>query len=163
MATTRKRRTPASRSRKITVGGLVKDLQAPALITAGMVGGKYIATGIDSLVSKMLPEPVVADPAVSGLAGTVKSYITPVGLLAIGLIAPKFTSNAMIKNALAGVAVYGALKTVKEVTSADLLAGFKGVRGLKGSPMGRLGNPYRMTARIPANAMTRPTNTGASY
>jgi len=163
MATTKRRRTtPASRKSKVTLSGLASDLQTPALVAGGMIGGKYLGTEIDSLVEKMFPAPVVADTPVSGLAGTVKSYVTPLSLLLIGLVAPKFTTNTMARNAFAGVAVLGALKTVTAVTNTNFLAGFKGVKGLKGAPtMGRV-LPQRIVARIPANQFAAPVRGNVS-
>jgi len=136
-------------SRKLNVKNVAKGLQAPALTTAGFVGGAFIVTFLNNLVAK------ASAGSVSGLMSVAQKYGVPALVAVAGVFAPDYLklgpAGAYSKPLFTGISSYGAFNIVKTALGKDLLSGYKGVGALMNYT-----DPVAGGYRLPAPRITLP-------
>jgi hypothetical protein len=118
MATTRKRKrnlgaTP-SRSKSLSFKKMGNDLKGPGTILAGIIGGAMIDKFLLSKVAFLQPKE----------GSKMSNFIKPAAILALGLAGRQLAPGGpMVKDAMDGVAIYGAIKGVNAATGKDVMTG----------------------------------------
>ncbi|MFK5855786.1 MAG: hypothetical protein QM503_06620 [Bacteroidota bacterium] len=121
MANASKKRSTA-RKGTITLKKVTDKVPETLLTVGGLYSGQLLYSVVQKIVEKFVPP----QGTTSGLSG-VSNIATPVILTVLGIVAPEFvkfgTGGKYSRSLGNGIAVYGAVKSVKEVLGKDVLAG----------------------------------------
>lgn len=132
MAKTRKRRNLGAvpRTKSLSIKKMGNDLKTPGTILLGIIAG---AMADKFLLSKV--------PFLQPTEGSkMTNFYKPAAILALGLAGRQLAPGGpMVKDAMDGVAIYGAIKGVNAATGKDVMTGL-GARVA-----------YREYHRLPAN------------
>ena len=105
---------------KLSIKKMVSDVQTPAAIILGMVGGKIVGDALDNVLQK------TSTVAGLGALGSAGVYVKPVALVAIGLVAKQLIKNEFAKNVGIGMAAYGGAMGIQSVISIPQLSTITG-------------------------------------